>query len=90
MYILFVPHNKKEIRTAYISKYNHKRKNQVILLMIIDDGERWYYLAITSLFALLRGISSSNNEDFYCLNFFSFIWELKRCNNHDYCHLDMP
>ena len=25
--ILFVPHNKKEIRPAYISKYNHKRKN---------------------------------------------------------------
>ena len=24
--ILFAPHNKKEIRTAYISKYNHKRK----------------------------------------------------------------
>ena len=27
MNILFVPHNKKEIRPAYISKYNHKRKN---------------------------------------------------------------
>ena len=38
--ILFVPHNKKEIPHAYISKYNHKRKNQVILLMITDDGER--------------------------------------------------
>ena len=25
--ILFVPHNKKEICHAYISKYNHKRKN---------------------------------------------------------------
>ena len=39
--ILFVPHNKKEIRPAYISKYNHKRKKQVILLMITDDdGKR--------------------------------------------------
>ena len=27
MNILFVPHNKKEIRPAYISKYNHKCKN---------------------------------------------------------------
>ena len=36
--ILFVLHNKKEIRPAYISKYIHKRKNQVILLMITDDG----------------------------------------------------
>ena len=68
--ILFVPHNKKEIRPAYISKYNHKRKKQVILLMITDDGKRWHYLAVRSLSALLRGISSSNNGDFYCLNCF--------------------
>ena len=39
--ILFVPHNKKEISHAYISKYNHKHEKQVILLMITDDGTRW-------------------------------------------------
>ena len=94
--ILFVPHNKKEIRPAYISKYNHKRKNQVILLMITDDGERWHYLVVRNLSALLRGISSSNNGDFYCLNcFHSYrtLNKLKRhervCSNHDYCHVDM-
>ena len=38
--ILFVPHNKKEIEPAYISKYNYKRKKQVILSMITDDGKR--------------------------------------------------
>ena len=64
--ILFVPHNYKEIRPAYISKYNHQRKNQVILLMITDDGERWHYLVVRSLSALLREISSSNNGYFYC------------------------
>ena len=69
MNILFVPHNKEEIRPAYISKYNHKRKNQVILLMI-TDGKKWYYIAVRSLPALLRGITSSNNKDFYCLNCF--------------------
>ena len=97
MNILFVAHNKKEIRPAYISKYNHKRKNQVILLMITDDGEKWHYLAVRSLSALLRGISSSNNGDFYCLNCFhsySTLNKLKKheraCNNHDYCHADMP
>ena len=37
--ILFAPHNKEEIWPAYISKYNHKRKIQVILLMITDDGK---------------------------------------------------
>ena len=68
--ILFVPHNKKEISHAYISKYNHKRKKQVILLMITDDGKRWHYLAVRSLSALLRGILSSNNGNFYCLNCF--------------------
>ena len=47
--ILFVPHNKEEIWPAYISKYNHKCKNQVILLMITDDGTRWHYLAVKSL-----------------------------------------
>ena len=72
MNILFVPHNKKEIRPAYTSKYNHKRKKQVILLIIThdDDGKRWHYLAVRCLFALLRGISSINNRDFYCLNCF--------------------
>ena len=95
--MLFIPHNKKEIRPAYISKYNHKRKNQVILLMITDDGERWHYLAVRSLSALLRGISSSNNGDFYCLNCFHSYRTLNKlnkyervCNSHDYCPIDMP
>ena len=53
--ILFVPHNTKLIRLTYKSKYNHKRKNQVILLMI-TDCKKWHYLAVKSLSALLRGI----------------------------------
>ena len=69
MNIVFVPHNTETISTAYKSKYNHKRKNQVILLMI-TDGKKWYYIAVRSLPALLRGITSSNNKDFYCLNCF--------------------
>ena len=97
MIILFVPHDKKETRPAYISKYNYKRTNQVILLVITDDSERWHYLSIRSLSALLGGISSSNNGDFYCLNCFHSYRTLKKlkkheriCNNHDYCHVDMP
>ena len=38
--ILFVPYNKKEIEPTCTSKYNHKRKKQVILLMITDDDNR--------------------------------------------------
>ena len=47
--------------------------------------------------ALFRGITSSNNGDFYCLNCFHpyrTLNKLKKhervCNNHDYCHIDMP
>ena len=51
--IFYVPHNTEEIRHAYKSKYNLQRGNQVILLMI-TDGEKWYYLAVKKLSALLR------------------------------------
>ena len=83
--ILFVTYNTKQIRLAYKSKYNYKHNNQVILLMI-TDGETWHYLALKclstfdgkkwsnlttkSLSALLRGTTSNNNGDFYCLNCF--------------------
>ena len=95
--VLFVPHNKKEIELAYTSKYNYKRKKQVILLMITDDDNRWHYLAVKSLPALFRGTTSNHHGDFYCLNcFHSYhtLNKLKRhervCNNHDYCRIDMP
>ena len=65
--------------------------------MITDDGKRLHYLAVRSLSALLREISSSNNGDFYCLNYFYSYRtrnKLKKheriCNNHDYCHVGMP
>ena len=38
--ILFVPYNTKQIRPAYISKYNHERDYQVILLMITDNDNK--------------------------------------------------
>ena len=65
--------------------------------MITDDDERWHYLVARSFSALLRGISSSNNGDFHCLNCFHSYRTLKKlkryervCNNHDYYHIDMP
>ena len=61
--ILFVPHNTKKIRLAYKSKHNFKRENQVILLMI-TDGKKWHYLAVKSLSALFRGITSKHVGDF--------------------------
>ena len=38
---------------AYRPKYNHKRKNQVNLLMI-TDGIKWHNLAVSNLSALLE------------------------------------
>ena len=69
--ILYVPYNTKQIRPAYISKYNSDRQNQVTLLMI-TDGKKWHYLAVKSISMLLRGITSKHDGDFYCLNCFCF------------------
>ena len=38
--ILFVPSNTKQIRPAYLSKYNNNRDNQVILLVISNNKEK--------------------------------------------------
>ena len=59
--ILFVPCNTEIIRLAYKPKFNFKHKNQVTLLMITDSKE-WHYLAVKSLSALLRGITSNHNR----------------------------
>ena len=50
---LFVPEGEITIIHAYKSKYNLACKNQVNLLMI-TDGEKWHYLTITRLSALLK------------------------------------
>ena len=68
--ILFVPYNTKKIRPAYISKYNHKRDDQVILLMITDNNNNWHYLSVKSISRLLRGITSNHVGDFYRLKCF--------------------
>ena len=89
--------NTKQIRPAYISKYNHECNNQAIFLMIIDDDKNWHYLAVKSISTLLRGITSNHHGDIYCLNcFHSYSTEnkLKKhekvCKDHDYCYVKMP
>ena len=37
---------------------------------MITDSKKWHYLAVKRLSAFLRGITSSYNGDFYCLNCF--------------------
>ena len=64
-----MPYDTEEIRHAYKSNHNLKRENQVILLMI-TDGKKWHYLTVKKLSALLRGITSKHEGDFYSLNCF--------------------
>ena len=94
--ILYIPHNTKKIQLAYRSKNNLTCDKQVILLMI-TDGEKWHYLAVKNLPGLLKGITSTHEKDFYCLNCFhsyrtknKLESHKKICENHDYCHVEMP
>ena len=93
---MYVPHKTRKTCLAYKSKYNLTRENQVILLMT-TDSEKWHYLAVKRLSALLNGITSNHNGDFYCLNCFRACTtknkleaHKKICENHDYCHVEMP
>ena len=74
--VLFVSHNSNEIKLAYKSSYN-KRKNQVILLMINDEGNSYYYFAIKNWLELnslgwlqskkelmIINNNNNNNKDF--------------------------
>ena len=95
--ILYVPHNTKQIRQAYISKHNNERDTHVNLLMITDDFNNWHYLAVKRISGLLRGITSTHNGDFYCLNcFHSYTKERKLrkhkriCEHRDFYYLKMP
>ena len=91
--ILYVPYNTKKVNIAYKSKNNLTQEKQIILLMI-SDGQKWHYLVVKNL---LKGITSNHKEDFHCLNcFHSYRTENKLeahkkiCENHDYCHVEMP
>ena len=94
--ILYVPHNTKKINIAYKSKHNLTREKKVILLMI-SNGEKWHYLVIKNFSGLLKRITSNHVGDFYCLNCFcaystknKLEKHKKICENHDYCHVEMP
>ena len=94
--ILYVPHNTKKIEIAYKSRHNLTREKQVILLMI-SNGENLYYLTVKNLSGLLREITSNHEGDIYCLNCFhsyrtknKLEAQKKICENHDYCHVEMP
>ena len=87
---------KQKIVSAYVSKHKSNHKKQVNLL-IISNGEKWYYLIVKKLLALLRGITSKHHGDIYYLNHFhSFATENKlqfhkrARENKDFCKIIIP
>ena len=94
--VLYVPEGDKTVGHTYKSKYNLTRENQVILLMI-SDGEKWHYLTVRSLSALLKGITSKHKGDSYCLNCCHLYRtkealkkHMKVCEDKGYCYIEMP
>ena len=69
----------------------------VVTVTMITDGEKWHYTAVTRLSGSRRGVTGNNNGDFYCFNCFheyrtenKLEKHKKICENHDYCHVEMP
>ena len=80
----------------HTNRDNLTREKQVILVMI-TDGEKWHCFVVKNLSGLLRGVTSNHHGDFYCLNYFhssstknKLEAHKKICENHDYCHVEMP
>ena len=76
------PPNTKETSVAYKSKYNHKREKQAILLMI-TDGNKWHYLAVSNLSAMFAKKSSNHNWDLYCFGCFNSDTTVNRLKEHE-------
>ena len=95
--MLYAPYDEKDIAPRYISKHNKTRDHKINLLMITDGKCTWHYIAIKSIPALLKGVSSKHNGDFYCLKCFNS-YRTKRklddheklCGNNDFSAIKMP
>ena len=77
--------------------FNKTREDHANLLMITEGKDIWHYIAIKSMPALLRGVVSTHNGDYYCLNcFHSYRTEEKLkaheelCINNNFALIKMP
>ena len=85
-----------KIYPAYVSKHNSNHEKEVFLLMT-PNREKWHYLAVKKLSALLRRITYKHYGDFHCLNcVHSFRTKNKLeshekvCEKKDFCNVIMP
>ena len=88
---------KGKIRQTYISKHNSEGSRRIADLLIIGGEVKKHYVAIKRLSALLRGVTSGNDGDFYCRNCLSSHRTKKArdlhyeaCIDHDFCYVEMP
>ena len=107
--VLYVSTNTKQVRQEYISIHNFTKNKQVVLLKI-SYNEKWHFTALKSIrqedntykstdsfSRLMRNISSTHHQDFYCYGcFHSFRTQSKLeehnnlCKNHKYCDVKVP
>ena len=80
--ISYISRNTKKISVVYRSEYNNKGKKQVILLMI-SNGKKQHYLAVTNFSALLQRNSSNHEGDLYCLNCFNSYTSKNKLKEHE-------
>ena len=64
---------------------------------MIPNGEELHYLPVKTLSALLRGITSKNNSNVYCVNCLhsfrtknKFESHKKVCENKQFCNVVIP
>ena len=71
--LLMIPNReKREAKSGGREANIHRREAK-------SKGQRWHYLAVKKLSALLRGVSPKHHGDFCCLNYLhSFATEKKK------------
>ena len=81
---------------AFVSKHNSNREKEVILSMI-SNGDKWHYLAVKKVSAVLRGILPNICSGFYCLSCLHSFGTKNKFESHekvykntDFCNIVMP
>ena len=84
--LFYVSHKEIDITPCCISKFNKTREHQANLLMITEGKDILHYIAVKSIPAFIRGVWSTHNGDYYCLNYFhSYTTEEKLKAHQELC-----
>ena len=78
--ILYI--REKNIYSAYMSKFNLTREEEIFLMILNEEKEGWHYLAVKKLSALLHGMTSKHKGDFYCFNWLHFFRTKNKFKSH--------